>query len=206
MTHQAAKALLREKVLARRDAMDAATRAALSQAVLEEIAGLPAYRDARAVLAYAGFGSELRTGGFLRRVLDEGKTLLLPRVNREDKLLEVYEVGDPERDLQAGTWGISEPMPERCAVADPLNTDFVLVPGVAFDARGGRLGHGAGFYDRLISTSLPPRAWLVAGAFETQMVEEVPMDEHDMSIDTVVTEKAHYHAGSPQDRTTRRAP
>lgn len=186
--------------------MDAATRAAASQAILGGIAGLPAFRDARAVLAYAGFGSELQTGGFLRRVLDEGKKLLLPRVNRERRLLELYEVGDPERDLQAGMWGISEPAPERCAVADPLDTDFVLVPGVAFDALGGRLGYGAGFYDRLISTSLPPRAWLVAGAFETQMVEEVPMYENDVPIDAVVTEKAHYRAGSPHDRLTRRSP
>ena len=206
MTRQAAKARLRQTVLARRDAMNAATRAALSQDILREIADLPAYRDARTVLAYAGFGSELQTGGFLRRVLEEGKTLLLPRVNREEKLLEVYEVRDPERDLQAGTWGISEPAPERCAVADPLDTDFVLVPGVAFDARGGRLGYGAGFYDRLISTALPPRAWLVAGAFESQMVEQVPMDASDVPVDAVVTEKAHHRAGSPQDRTTRQAP
>ncbi len=204
MTRRAAKARLRQMVLARRDAVDAATRAALSQAILRKIAGLPAYREARAVLAYAGFGSELQTSGFLRHVLDEGKALLLPRVNRKEKLLEVYEVVDPERDLQAGTWGISEPAPERCSVADPLDADFVLVPGVAFDARGGRLGYGAGFYDRLISTGLPPRAWLVAGAFEAQMVEEVPMDDNDVPVDAVVTEKTHYHACSPHDRTTPR--
>ena len=205
MTHQAAKARLREMVLARRDAMGAATRAVLSQAILEEIAGLPAYRDARAVLAYAGFGSELRTGGFLRRVLDEGKTLLLPRVNREKKLLEVYEVGDPARDLEAGTWGIREPRPDRCAPADPRTIDFVLVPGVAFDAHGGRLGYGAGFYDGLLSGDVSPHAWLVAGAFGVQLVEEVPLDEHDVPVDVVVTEKGSYPPGPPRRRTRPRS-
>lgn len=201
MERQEIKAYLRKTVLARRDAMDAGTRAALSRTIVREISGLAAYREARTVLAYAGFGSELETDAFLRHTLNEGKTLLLPRVNREKRLLDVYEVRDPAQDLEAGTWGIREPGPDRCTPADPHLVDFVLVPGLAFDANGGRLGYGAGFYDGLLSRSVPPSAWLVAGAFEAQIVEEVPMEVHDVPVDVVATESGRYPSDPPRRRT-----
>ena len=202
---QEVKAHLRKTVLGRRDAMASGGRAASSRAILQKIVGLASYREARTVLAYAGFGSELQTDAFLHHTLNEGKRLLLPRVNRQKKLLDVYEVRDPARDLEAGTWGIREPRPDRCDPADPRAAEFVLVPGVAFDRRGGRLGHGAGFYDRLLSGCVSPQAWLVAVAFETQTVEEVPMDEHDVPVDMVVTEKGTYPTEPTRRRTRRRS-
>ena len=205
MERQEVKAHLRKTVLGRRDALDAGARAALSRTILREISGLDVYRRAGVVLAYAGIGSELRTDAFLRHTLNEGKTVLLPRVNRQRKLLDVYEVRDLAHDLEAGTWGISEPRPDRCTPADPRTIDFVLVPGVAFDAHGGRLGYGAGFYDRLLSGSVSPHAWLVAGAFEAQMVEAVPLNEHDVPVDVVVTEKGRYPPGPPRRRTRHQA-
>lgn len=203
---QEVKAHLRKTVLGRRDAMNAGVRAASSRAIVQNIVGLAAYREARTVMAYAGFGSELQTDAFLHHTLNEGKRLLLPRVNRQKKLLDVYEARDPVRDLEAGTWGIREPRLDRCDPADPRAVGFVLVPGVAFDARGGRLGYGAGFYDRLLSGGVSPQAWLVAGAFETQTVEEVPMDEHDVPVDMVVTEKGIYPTEPTRRRTRRRSP
>lgn len=74
------------------------------------------------------------------------------------------------------------------------------MPSVAFDRRGGRLGYGGGFYDRLLSGSLSPHARLVAGAFEAQMVEEVPLDEHDVPVDLIVTEEGRYPPGTPHRR------
>jgi 5-formyltetrahydrofolate cyclo-ligase len=147
------------------------------------------------IMACASFGSELQTDEFLRHVQDQGKILLLPRVNRLRELLEVYWVQDPVKDLQVGTWGIREPRPDRCARVAPAVIDFVLVPGLAFDRRGGRLGYGGGFYDKLLAERVSPCAWLVAGAFENQMVEKVPVDEHDMPMDVVVTENGHYPPG-----------
>ncbi len=73
----------------------------------------------------------------------------------------------------------------------------MLVPGLAFDARGGRLGYGAGFYDGLLASGVPDNAPLVAGAFEAQMVPEVPRDDHDVPVDLVITESGRY----PQDPT-----
>ena len=185
-----AKAALRETVLLRRDALPEGERASLSGRILRGILDLPAYQDSGVVLAYASFGTELRTDEFLRHVLDDGKVLLLPRVERGG--LRLYEVWDVARDLAPGTWGIREPQPDRCPRADPGRVGFALIPGVAFDRKGRRLGYGGGFYDRLISAGLPGRTPLVSGAFEVQVVDEVPVGPHDAPVDAVVTEEGIY--------------
>src|SRR3712207_4381204 len=190
-----AKPSLRKRILGRRDAMDSRTRTALSRAIVWDIVETSVYRRSNMIMAYASFGSELQTDEFLRHVLDQGKVLLLPRVNRQRELLEVYWVRDPVQDLRVGRWGIREPRSDRCARMEPHTIDFVLVPGLVFDRWGGRLGYGGGFYDKLLADDLSPCTWLVAGAFEAQVVEKVPMVKHDMPMDVVVTENGHYPPG-----------
>lgn len=182
-----AKAALREVVLRRREALPEGVRASLSSRILAGVLDFPSYRRSNVVLGYASFGTELRTDEFLRRVLDDGKTLLLPRVERDG--LGLYEVRDVTRDLAPGTWGIREPTPDRGTGVDPDRVDFALIPGVAFDLTGGRLGYGGGYYDRLLAGGLAGRASLVSGAFEVQIVDEVPVDPHDAPVDAVVTEE-----------------
>ena len=185
-----AKAALRRAVLRRRDALTEGDRALLSERIVAAVLELPAYRDAGVVLAYASFGTELRTDGLLRRVLADGKVLLLPRVERGG--LGLYEVRDLAGDLEPGTWGIREPKPDRCPPAEPGGVGFALVPGVAFDREARRLGYGGGFYDRLLAGGLPEGTPLVSGAFELQVVDEVPTDPHDAAVDFVVTEGGIY--------------
>ncbi len=105
----AAKSAVREAVRGRRDAVDAGARAALSRAIIQDIIALDAYRRSRVVMAYVTFGSELQTGAFIRHALGAGKTLILPRVNRAKRALELYEVREPARDLEQGVWGSSSP-------------------------------------------------------------------------------------------------
>ena len=185
-----AKADLRVAVLRRRDALPEGERVSSSGHILTGVLGLPSYKRSGVVLAYASFGSEPTTDGFLRRVLNDGKVLLLPRVGRDG--LELYEVRDVGRDLAPGTWGIREPVPNRCASANPEEVDFALVPGVAFDRGGRRLGYGGGFYDRLLGDRLLGGTPLVSGAFEVQIVDEVPVASHDVPVDAVVTERGIY--------------
>ncbi|BBL78785.1 5-formyltetrahydrofolate cyclo-ligase [Rubrobacter xylanophilus] len=186
------KSGIRSEVLRRREALGGLLRGRLGEEILGRVRGLEEYRAAGVVLAYAGVGSELDTAGFLRGVIGSGRRLVLPRVNREERRLELYEVEDPGRDLVPGVWGIPEPDPERTRRVGFEEVEFVLVPGVAFDRRGGRLGHGAGYYDRLLggARSLPP---LVGAAFEVQIVECVPMEPHDVFVDLVVTERGVWH-------------
>ena len=101
--------------------------------------------------------------------------------------LRLYAVASLTEDLLPGVWGIREPDPARCREASIEEIDFILVPGVAFDASGGRLGYGGGFYDRLLGHARPgvPK---VAGAFSLQVVAAVPVEDHDCRVTTLVTE------------------
>lgn len=188
----AAKAALRREVLARRDALDPDARARLSAAALSRVAGLGAFRRARRVLAYASFGSELDTRPFLQQVLAGGRTLVLPRIERAARRLALHQVGDLDTELRPGVWGIPEPDPERSRQVTPGGIDFVLVPGLVFDPRGGRIGYGAGYYDRLLAAWPPPVPPLIAGAFELQVVPAVPVLPTDRRVDLVVTESRTY--------------
>lgn len=182
---------LRKIVLGRLDDMDDTVRTTASRTIIQEVTALTAYRESSVVLAYASFGSELQTDDFIRSVLEQGKTLVLPKINRAKKFLDLYEVDDPERDLEAGVWGIPEPRAGRCRAVGLDAVEFVLVPGIAFDSCGGRLGHGAGFYDKLLGSS-DRHPYLVAGAFQNQMVEKVPVDQHDVLMDLVISESGLY--------------
>jgi len=182
-----AKATLRVAILARRDAADAVSRSRASQIIMPRLFALPAYRAANVVAAYASFGSELETSEFLARALADGKQLLLPRINRAQRALELCQVGDPDADLIPGVWGIREPR-QRCPVLTRAQVEFMLVPGVAFAANGARLGYGGGFYDRLLA-ALERGIPRIAAAFELQMVDELPEGPHDERVDSVITEK-----------------
>jgi len=181
-----AKAALRREVIARRDAADGEMRNLASQAIIKKLLDLPAYRAARTVAAYASFGSELGTSTFIAKALADGKQLLLPRINRAQRALELRHVLDPATDLVPGVWGICEPS-EHCGLVSVAAIDFMLVPGVAFMTNGARLGYGGGFYDRLLA-SLDRRTARIAAAFQLQIVEQLPEGPHDQRVHVVVTE------------------
>lgn len=100
---QETKPPLRRRILCRRDAMNPRTRTVLSRTIVRDIVETSVYRRSDRIMAYVSFGSELRTDEFVRQVLDQGKTLLLPRVDRQKGSLDVYRVRDPVRDLRVGT-------------------------------------------------------------------------------------------------------
>jgi 5-formyltetrahydrofolate cyclo-ligase len=178
-------------VLAERDALDANLRTALSKAITARLLALDSYRAAGCLAAYVSFGSEFETGGLISDVLARGKTLALPRVDRDSRGLKFYAVQNPERELAAGVWGIRQPRPELCPEVPSASLEFVLVPGVAFTRLCARLGYGGGYYDGFIR-SLARRPALVAGAFSVQILPALPVSEHDQSVDCVVTENAEY--------------
>ena len=189
------KSEIRKQVLARRDALDSAARESLSAHITARLLALDVYRKAGCVMAYIGFGSELDTARFVADVLAQGKTLVLPRVERGSRVLKLYAVQDPEHELEAGVWGIRQPRVDRCAEMPASRIEFVLVPGVAFTRRCERLGYGGGFYDRFIR-GLAPRPAFVAAAFALQVLPELPTSETDQRVDLVMTEDADYQAPS----------
>jgi 5-formyltetrahydrofolate cyclo-ligase len=184
------KAALRPLVLQRRNALDPAVRREASRRIIDAVLVRDDFRRAHSVMAYASFGSEVDTAVLCETVLHEGKMLLLPRVDKTRGAIRVYEVRDLASDLDTNRWGIREPRPETCREIVPGELEFVFVPGVAFDARGGRLGYGKAYYDHLLaaSTQASGSPTLVAGAFALQVVDQVPMEPHDVRIPVILTE------------------
>ena len=131
-------------------------------------------------MAYMAMPSEPDLGQVIEEVLAQGKTLLLPRCEPGDRL--TARLVTSTEGLTPGVFGIPEPGPEL-PEADPETIDLVLVPGMAFDREGRRLGRGKGYYDRFLSTC-PGRTMGVCW----RTVEEIPTEDHDIRMDAVVTE------------------
>ena len=182
-----AKRLLRERILALRDAAPPAQRAAAAQAIAERVMTLPSFAAARTVLMTLPFRSEWDTLPLVHAALGAGRTVVLPRVVAGARILALHAIRDPVADVAAGHWGIREPR-AHCPAVAPEAVDWVLVPGVAFDATGARLGYGGGYYDRLLPLVAHGCA-RIAGAFALQVVEHVPSGPHDLKVDMVVTER-----------------
>ena len=177
------KASVRRLVLSRRGRLDRPEREAAGRTVAAALMGLPEVAGADSVLGFASFGTELPTDPSMEALLAGEKRLLLPYV--EGRKLCAAEVGSID-DIAPGFRGIREPIartPVDLAVAQ-----VVLVPGVAFDEHGRRLGYGGGFYDGLLSeiAHSVPRIGL---CFDLQIVDEVPAGGADQPVDLVITER-----------------
>lgn len=181
-----AKRTMRIAVIAARDAQSPDAQAAASRAITARIAALPSFAAARCPLLTLPFRSEWDTRGLVAAAHAQGKTVVLPRVDHASRMLDVHVVVDVEGETAPGYRGIPEPAAELPRV-ELSAIDWVLVPGVAFDHDGRRLGYGGGFYDRLLA-SLEPRAPRIAGAFDLQVVPAVPAAPHDLVVDMIVTQ------------------
>ena len=180
-----AKRALRERILAARDARAADARSAESAAIAERIAGLASFRNAGCVVLTLPFRSEWDTRALLHDALGRRATVALPRVNQATRMIELHRVRDAQADVAEGYRGIPEPLASLPRV-EAADIEWILVPGVAFDLRGRRLGYGGGYYDRLLPL-LPPRASRIAGAFDLQLVPELPAAPHDLSVHAIAT-------------------
>jgi 5-formyltetrahydrofolate cyclo-ligase len=176
------KETLRRIVLARREAESGRDEA--SRRIMTRVLDLPEFQAARCLAAFIGVRSEVTTAPIVARALALGKRVVLPRVAGPE--IELREIRSLD-ELVDGPFGLREPPEDPGRRADLARLDLLLVPGVAFDAAGGRLGHGKGYYDRLLRR-VPPEAARVALGFECQVVERVPMGPADERVDLLVTE------------------
>lgn len=179
------KKTLRTQTLKKRDEIPTEQRASKSALIESRLNGMPEFAAAETVLLYASFKSEVDTSGLVHLALESGKRVLLPRVAGPELVL--HEIKGLE-DLEKGAWGIPEPK-SLCRQADVNEADVIIVPGVAFDESGGRLGYGKGFYDRLLSRLDRPIP-LIALSFEAQMYNNrLPVSGHDVPMDFIITEQ-----------------
>jgi 5-formyltetrahydrofolate cyclo-ligase len=194
-----AKAALRREALDAVRALPSSERAAASGRLLERLTEWPSWRNAKTVALFCGTRDEVDTEGVIRAALAEGKTVLLPRTEEEHAgkpRLVFLPVGDYDRDLVEGAFGILEPR-EEAPAEPPPEPDLILVPGTAFDERGGRVGRGKGFYDRWLEGRAATRAGL---CFDAQILrKKLPLEAHDQLLDAVVTERRLLNFSRPAE-------
>jgi 5-formyltetrahydrofolate cyclo-ligase len=179
---------LRRAVIARILALDPARRRLEEAYLAERLLALPGFAAAETVLMYAtAFPEEIATEPMLEEALRRGQRLVCPRVDRSARGLRLHHIEDLQADLTRGPLGIPEPRPDRPEV-EPTGIDWVLVPGLAFDDRGFRLGRGAGYYDRLLPR-LRPDAPRWALALDVQWVEDLPIEPHDQPLDGIASRR-----------------
>lgn len=181
------KARLRREGLSRRDTE--ADRDEKGRAIAALIRGFPLFRRAGTIAAYVAVRSEVPTLPLLEEMWRTGKGVVLPLVTGTTlALVRVRSAAE----LAPGTFGILEPDPVISARAErrvqPSEVDLFLVPGVAFDRRGGRIGYGQGFYDRLLARARAG-AVTVGVAFESQVVASIPVGPKDVHLRHLVTER-----------------
>lgn len=205
MNTQTMKQGLRQSIIAARQKMTAADRAEFNRAITLRILDLPPYKSAACVLGYMSFGAEFSSEAWVQQALQDGKQVLLPKVNSGTKQLELYRISDLQRDLAPGLWDIPEPLAERCVRVDALQqVDFILLPGVAFARDGSRLGYGGGFYDKLLARISPGNGGgnpaLAAAAFSMQLVKDIPQEATDRKVEWLLTENEVIDCGTERTR------
>lgn len=161
----------------------------VEESVFKSLVHLVEYQKSNTVMLYMDFRNEVPTKTIMNDVLCSGKRLVLPFTNMDFEIVP-YEImaqnGNISDFLTLSPYGISEPNPKLCHVIEPREIDLVIVPGVAFDKSGNRLGYGKGCYDRFLPF-LGSDAFKLALAYDFQVLESIPSDPTDIKMDAILS-------------------
>ncbi|MBL4591804.1 MAG: 5-formyltetrahydrofolate cyclo-ligase [Phycisphaerales bacterium] len=186
MDHDVTKHGLRKSSKAALSAMSEDDRRTHSARICALIEQLDEYKQASTILVYAALGTEVDLDGLMVSALESGKRVCVPRVDWDAGTMVPTAIMNLDTDLVVGRYGVRSPG-GNCERIPVSGLEMVVVPGLAFDCDGGRLGRGKGFYDRLlVGGALCP---LVGVCFSCQVVGRVPMEAHDRVMDRVVCEQ-----------------
>jgi 5-formyltetrahydrofolate cyclo-ligase len=180
------KRALRREMRARLAGIGAGERAARSLAAARHLFSLPEMAGAGACMAFASMPEEIDTTPILEALWREGWRVALPRIDPATRAMDGFWI-DPAQALSTNRWGIPEPEPDPARCAEPAQLALILVPGLAFDARGSRLGRAAGYYDRFLHRAGhgPLRIGLF---YSLQQLPEIPTEPWDEPLDLVATD------------------
>ncbi len=178
---------LRETILSRIESKSASVLRKRSRVIQGKLFGSGIFKKARGLCIYVSLPAEVDTWPIIAKCLRSGKKVLAPLADPRTKQLKFYEIRNPKADLKKGAYGILEPKPAMTRLASFREADLVIVPGVAFDKRGHRLGRGAGYYDRFLE-KIDKKVHTVGLAFSFQIVAKLPAEKHDQKLDRVITD------------------
>ena len=178
------KEKIRERLLTLLRTQKEEDRVKKSRSVLKRLFAIPEFQQSRTVLFYAAFGGEVETSEMIEQAQNLGKKIALPIILRDQKKLKPSLVKNLTKELETGPYGVLQPR-ESARALSLTEIDVVVVPGVAFDRQNRRLGRGAGYYDRLLS-DFPPDTPTFGLAFDFQLVDILPHQEHDVPVSRVI--------------------
>lgn len=180
---------LREALKAKRNSLSDDEMVRMSKVIKDQILGLDIYKSSSNILSFISFPKEVDTKELIKSALDCQKNIYAPRVG--NKNMDFYKINNLE-DLITSKFGVSEPIPNPNNLF-LLNEDrlkeknIMIIPGLAFDSMGNRLGYGKGYYDEYLSRDYAKNFIKIAVAYDFQIIDEVPTDEYDIPVDFIVT-------------------
>ena len=150
------------------------------------------FRLAKHILFYVSYDNEVYTHKMIKHGLRYRKQIFVPISQVDSHTLAISELVDFEQDLVPTTYGILEPKSDCIRLANPKELDMVIVPGIAFDIQGNRLGHGVGYYDNFLRC-LSPTIKTIGLAFKEQILSELPKTDNDVPVNIIITENKIYN-------------
>jgi len=178
---------LRKIMREKRRTLESQEAVAMNEAIYQRLFQHEALADADHILVYLSFRSEIDTRPLIDRWLQEKRHIYVPVMQPETRTILPVRIFKDYKDLPVNSYGIQEPALDDAEILDVKSLDLVIVPGLAFDSRGYRLGYGGGYYDRLL-LRLRNEARTLALCYDFQMVDAVPIGPHDRQVQTILTE------------------
>jgi 5-formyltetrahydrofolate cyclo-ligase len=179
------KKTLRNQMKSVRQSIPADEKEDFDKSIFNKVISSTIYKEAKILFIYVSFGSEVDTHRIIEQTIKDNKSVYVPKVINRIEGMAAVKISSLS-ELKASSLGILEPE-DIHETAKPWEFDLILIPGLAFDSRGGRLGYGAGYYDSFLK-EIRPETQKVGLAYSCQVIEEVPMEKQDVFIDHIITE------------------
>ena len=176
---------LRKSIEQKRNTLSTSEVLEKSSRIKKRIFEMDLFRDAQTILFYVSYGNEVYTHDMIKESISLGKTVVVPKSVTKNNALILSRLTD-WNNLEVGAYNILEPKQESIEQVDVESIDLIIVPGVVFDESGNRIGHGKGYYDRLLNDS--QNISNIGLAFELQMIDNIESEKHDEKIDVIITE------------------
>jgi 5-formyltetrahydrofolate cyclo-ligase len=180
------KQLFRARMRRMLASISAAQKTARSRRVITRLRRSAVYQKAKSVFIYVSTPQEVNTRPVIRDLLKRRKRVWVPRIDRKSKRIRVIQIQNLKKDLKRGSFGLLEPRRLNRELRDLGRIDVAIIPGLAFDQQGQRLGRGGGYFDRFLKQI--PKAYKIGIAFKEQRLREVPSGAHDIRVNKVFTD------------------
>jgi 5-formyltetrahydrofolate cyclo-ligase len=176
---------LRRELEALRDRIPCDEKRGLDRSIQEHLLQWEVYRAATSLFCYVSFRSEVETIPIIAESISQGKIVSVPKIDLDTCRMYAFIVENTDTSLKEGAYGIPEPV-QGCREVDYSSLELIVAPGLAFTLSGERLGYGGGYYDRFMEIHNHPT--ICALTYDRMILDEIPVKDHDISVDYVITE------------------